>query len=319
MEAHPDGSRWAMKARERGATLIEDLDVLFSGIVSLLKAWFGDAATAENDYGFGYLPKLTGNHSHFPTMLRALDGALDGLLVMGQNPAVGSIDSGLQRRALAELKWLVVRDLTDLETAHFWRDSPEIRSGEQRTEDIATEVLLMPSAGHVEKEGHSTNTQRLLDLLRLLRRRRQPDAPARRRRSRGSVRLGVAEVGLGVVGEPAHPLQPRVRRSRRQAVVGPQARRLVGRAAARMDGLRRAGLPARQATGPSAGRRPSAWTRATIRTEQRPCSAKSDLRLVLTGLPLPATTGRPRSSRRRPAAPRRKRGRRPPRRWRAGT
>jgi formate dehydrogenase major subunit len=133
-----------------------------SYIVSLLKAWFGDAATADNDFGFGHLPKLTGNHSHFPTMLRALDGGLDGLIVMGQNPAVGSIHSGLQRRALAAMKWLVVRDLADLETAHFWRDSPEIRSGEMTTEDIATEVFLMPAAGHVEKEGHFTNTQRLL-------------------------------------------------------------------------------------------------------------------------------------------------------------
>jgi formate dehydrogenase major subunit len=131
-------------------------------IVSLLKAYFGEAATPENDFGFDHLPKLTGNHSHFPTMLRALDGALDGLFVMGQNPAVGSIHAGLQRRALASLKWLVVRDLVDLETAHFWRDSPEIRSGELRTEDIATEVFLMPCAGHVEKEGHFTNTQRLL-------------------------------------------------------------------------------------------------------------------------------------------------------------
>ena len=63
-------------------------------IVSLLKAWFGDAATAENDYGFEHLPKITGNHSHFPTMLRALDGGLDGLFVMGQNPAVGSQNAG---------------------------------------------------------------------------------------------------------------------------------------------------------------------------------------------------------------------------------
>jgi len=131
-------------------------------IVSLLKAYFGDAATAENDYGFPYLPKLTGNHSHYPTMLRALDGGVDGFFVMGQNPAVGSAHSGLQRRALAKIKWVVVRDLADLETAHFWRDSPEIRSGELRTEDIATEVFLMPCAGHVEKEGHFTNTQRLL-------------------------------------------------------------------------------------------------------------------------------------------------------------
>jgi formate dehydrogenase major subunit len=131
-------------------------------IVSLLKAWFGDAATPENDFGFGHLPKLTGNHSHFPTMLRAIDGGLDGMFVMGQNPAVGSIHAGLQRRALAKMKWLVVRDLADLETAHFWRDSPEIRSGELTTEDIQTEVFLMPCAGHVEKEGHFTNTQRLL-------------------------------------------------------------------------------------------------------------------------------------------------------------
>ena len=95
-------------------------------------------------------------------MLRAYDGGLDGLLVMGQNPAVGSQHSGLQRRALAHLKWLVVRDLSELETATFWRDGPEVRSGEMRPEDIQTEVFLMPAASHVEKDGHFTNTQRLL-------------------------------------------------------------------------------------------------------------------------------------------------------------
>jgi formate dehydrogenase major subunit len=130
--------------------------------VSLLKAYFGDAATKENDFGFAHLPKISGNHSHFPTMLRALDGGLDGLFVLGQNPAVGAMHAGLQRRALAHLKWLVVRDLADIETARFWKDSPEVRSGELRTEDIATEVFLMPCASHVEKEGHFTNTQRLL-------------------------------------------------------------------------------------------------------------------------------------------------------------
>ena len=131
-------------------------------IVSLLKAWFGEAATEENDYGFGWLPKLTGNHSHFSTMLRALDGGLEGLFVMGQNPAVGSQHAGLQRRALARLKWLVVRDLAEIETATFWRDSPEVQSGELRPEAIQTEVFLMPAASHIEKEGTFTNTQRLL-------------------------------------------------------------------------------------------------------------------------------------------------------------
>ena len=85
-------------------------------IVSLLKAWYGDAATPENGFAFEALPLINGNHSHFPSMLRALDGALDGLLCMGQNPAVGSQNAGLVRRALANLKWLVVRDLNEVET-----------------------------------------------------------------------------------------------------------------------------------------------------------------------------------------------------------
>ena len=131
-------------------------------VVSLCKAWFGKGATAKNDYGFPRLPKISGNHSHFPTMLRMLDGQVDGFFVMGQNPAVGSQNAGLQRRALAKLRWLVVRDLADLETASFWRDAPEVRSGELSTEDIATEVFLMPAAAHVEKAGTFTNTQRLL-------------------------------------------------------------------------------------------------------------------------------------------------------------
>ena len=88
-------------------------------------------------------------------MLRALDGGLEGLFVMGQNPAVGSQHAGLQRRALAKIKWLVVRDMNELETASFWRDSPEVQSGELRTEDIETEVFLMPAAAHVEKAGAS--------------------------------------------------------------------------------------------------------------------------------------------------------------------
>jgi formate dehydrogenase major subunit len=133
-----------------------------SYITSLCKAWFGDAATPENHFGFGALPKISGNHAHFPTMLRAIDGGLDGFFVMGQNPAVGSQHAGLMRRALASIKWVVVRDLGEIETATFWRDSPEVRSGELRTEDIQTEVFLMPAASHVEKEGSFTNTQRLV-------------------------------------------------------------------------------------------------------------------------------------------------------------
>ena len=90
------------------------------------------------------------------------DGAVEGLFVLGQNPAVGAPNSRLERRALAQLEWLVVRDLVETETASFWYDSPEVQRGELATEDIKTEVFLLPAAGHVEKEGSFTNTQRLI-------------------------------------------------------------------------------------------------------------------------------------------------------------
>ncbi len=131
-------------------------------IVSLLKAYYGEAATANNDYGFGWLPRVTGDHSHLGYWLDMADGKMEGLFVMGQNPAVGAPNSRLERKALAKLKWLVVRDMVETETASFWSDSPEVKRGELRPEDIATEVFMMPAAGHVEKAGTFTNTQRLL-------------------------------------------------------------------------------------------------------------------------------------------------------------
>jgi formate dehydrogenase major subunit len=130
--------------------------------VSLLKAWWGDAATAESDFGFGHLPRINGDHSTYQSMMDMLDGKLRGFFVMGENPAVGSANGKLQRLAMANVDWMVVRDLTMIETAEFWRNSPEIESGELQTEDIATEVFFMPAAAHTEKDGSFTNTQRLL-------------------------------------------------------------------------------------------------------------------------------------------------------------
>jgi formate dehydrogenase major subunit len=130
--------------------------------VSLLKAYWGDAATAENDYCFDYLPRLTGDHSVYPAIMGMVDGWCKGFFVMGQNPAVGAANGKLQRLALANLDWLVVRDFSETETASFWYDSPEIETGELETEDIGTEVFFLPGAAHTEKDGSFTNTQRLL-------------------------------------------------------------------------------------------------------------------------------------------------------------
>lgn len=131
-------------------------------IVSFLKAYYGEAATLENDFGFNWLPRVTGDHSHQGYWLEMLDGKMEGLFVMGQNPAVAGPNSGMERRALAKLKWLVVREMVETETASFWYDSPEVQRGEMRPEDVQTEIFLMPAAGHAEKDGTFTNTQRLL-------------------------------------------------------------------------------------------------------------------------------------------------------------
>jgi formate dehydrogenase major subunit len=129
---------------------------------SLLKAWYGDAATKENDYCFDLLPRVTGDHSHFGYWLDMQDGKVEGLFIMGQNPAVGASNSGLQRTAMSKLKWLVVRDMAEIESATWWYNSPEIHTGKLKTEEIGTEVFLFPAAGTAEKSGCFTNTQRLV-------------------------------------------------------------------------------------------------------------------------------------------------------------
>jgi formate dehydrogenase major subunit len=133
-----------------------------SYFISLLKAYYGKNATAENDFGYNWIPKLTGNHSFFEYLYDMADGKMEGMFMMGQNPAVAAANSRFQRTSLSKLKWLVVRDMVEIESATFWRESPEIERGELKTEEIETEVFLFPAAGHAEKEGAFTNTQRLL-------------------------------------------------------------------------------------------------------------------------------------------------------------
>jgi formate dehydrogenase major subunit len=130
--------------------------------ISLLRAWYGDAATKENEWGFQWLPRVSGDHSEFGYWLNMKDGLMEGLFVMGQNPAVGAPNARLERMALSKLKWLVVRDMVETETAAFWYASPEVERGELNPKDIPTEVFLMPAAGSAEKDGSYTNTQRLV-------------------------------------------------------------------------------------------------------------------------------------------------------------
>ncbi len=130
--------------------------------VNLLKAYWGDAATPENDFCFDYLPKITGDHGTYRAVLDMIDGKVKGYFLLGQNPAVGSAHGKAQRLGMANLDWLVVRDLFEIESATFWKNAPEIETGEIVPEECRTEVFLMPAASHVEKEGTFTQTQRML-------------------------------------------------------------------------------------------------------------------------------------------------------------
>ena len=131
-------------------------------IVSLLKEYWGEAATRDNDFCFSYLPRLTGDHGTYRTAMDMIDGKVYGYFLLGQNPAVGSAHGRLQRLGMANLDWLVVRDLTLIESATFWKNAPEIETGEIVPEQCRTEVFFFPAASHVEKDGTFTQTQRLL-------------------------------------------------------------------------------------------------------------------------------------------------------------
>ncbi len=131
-------------------------------LVSLLKAWWGDAATPENDFAYDYLPRLDEPAGTYQTLQAMLADQVEGYFVLGQNPAVGSANGRMQRAAMNHLKWLVVRDLQLIESATWWKDSPEILSGQLNAQDIGTEVFFLPAATHVEKSGSFTQTQRML-------------------------------------------------------------------------------------------------------------------------------------------------------------
>jgi formate dehydrogenase major subunit len=130
-------------------------------LVSYLKSMYGAAATAENEFGYDWHPKIIGDHSHLPMFVAMADGKVKGMLCIGQNPAT-SLNASLERKGLRQLEWLVVKDNWMTETATHWYTAPEVKNGEVKTQGIQTEVFFFPSAQVAETEGSFTNTERLL-------------------------------------------------------------------------------------------------------------------------------------------------------------
>jgi formate dehydrogenase major subunit len=127
-------------------------------LVNLLKAWYGPAATPENEFGYAWLPKKNGgkNYSIFRIFETALEGKSKLLYVMGQNPMVTSPNLALVHEALTRLDMLVVADLFMTETAAFW----EKPGADPKA--IKTEVIFLPAASSLEKDGTVTNSGRMV-------------------------------------------------------------------------------------------------------------------------------------------------------------
>src|SRR5438128_6150184 len=129
-------------------------------MVSLLKAQYGDAATKDNDWGYAWLPKVDGNYSWmyiYDDMYRgssmrlgAREPGPEGLITFGMNPVGLGPNSKKMVAALSKLKWLVVVENVETETAGFWKAPREYGGAEPSA--IGTEVFLLPAASFAEKD-----------------------------------------------------------------------------------------------------------------------------------------------------------------------
>ena len=137
-------------------------------MVSLLKSLYGDAATKENDFGYQWLPKVDGNYSWmyiYDDMYRGssvraggTEPGPEGLITFGFNPVGVGPNTSKIINALSKLKFLVVGDNYQIETATFWK-APKQYGGPD-TSQIQTEVFQLPCSGFAETDGSFTNSAR---------------------------------------------------------------------------------------------------------------------------------------------------------------
>ena len=128
--------------------------------VSLQKAWYGDAATAENSWAFDYLPKRDGAYDLMDTIERIHQGKIHGFIMQGFNPLAALPNKKKVGAAMAKLKYLVVMDPLRTDTAEFWKNFGELNN--VKPEDIQTEVISLPTACFAEDPGTFTNSGRVI-------------------------------------------------------------------------------------------------------------------------------------------------------------
>ncbi len=128
--------------------------------VSLMKAWYGKAATKENNWAFDYLPRYDSGYDIIKTFDLMYDGKINGYICQGFNPLSSFPDTHKISAALQKLKFLVIIDPLATETSNFWQNHGE--HNDVKTEDIKTEVFRLPSTCFADEEGSLTNSSRWL-------------------------------------------------------------------------------------------------------------------------------------------------------------
>ena len=128
--------------------------------VSLMKAWYGPNATAENNWGYDYLPKLDKEYDMLQVFELMNQGKVNGYLAQGFNPLAALADKNRVRNGLSKLKFLVVMDPLATDTSEFWKNHGEFNDVDEKA--IATEVFRLPTTCFAEDEGEVVSSSRVL-------------------------------------------------------------------------------------------------------------------------------------------------------------
>ena len=128
--------------------------------VSLMKAWFGDAATAENDWAYEYLPKLDRPYDMLQTYELMDQGKVNGYICQGFNPLAAAPNKAKMISALSKLKFMVVMDPLATDTSEFWKNFGDANDVDPSA--IQTEVFRLPTSCFAEEEGALVNSGRWL-------------------------------------------------------------------------------------------------------------------------------------------------------------
>jgi formate dehydrogenase major subunit len=131
-----------------------------SFFVSLMKAWWGDAATAANNWGFDYLPKLDKSYDMLQVYELMDQGKVNGYIAQGFNPLAAAPNKAKMTAAFSKLKWFAIMDPLATETSEFWKNHGEFNDVD--ASKIQTEVFRLPTSCFAEERGSLVNSGRVL-------------------------------------------------------------------------------------------------------------------------------------------------------------